>query len=349
MKTITTLLLVILLFSFDKIYGQADPGSSGISFNKTNFSKGEAGKLEVNIGNYSASLSTGTALAPYDATFTIIIPFTFEITGPLDFSGMSASIIITSNTKTPLGASVIVLTVPEGMLKGENGVVVIPVRAISINPTILFATVKTDANLSFPPSGNATPNNDLQFAASFISGSLPVTLLEFKASLENTIVNLNWSTTEETNSDRFDIERSKDGDQWQTIGTVESFGNGIDKRNYNYDDKDPAYGSNYYRLKMVDKDLTFAYSRIRQVKFEGFAINVYPNPVAEILKVDAGSWENVTNIQLINSEGNAVYNSGIFPLPNIDVRNLKSGIHVVKVLKTDGSAWTHKVLISKND
>ena len=348
MKTNTTLLFAILLFCFGKIYGQADPGSSGISFNKGNFSKGETGTLQVNIGNYSASLSSGKALTPYDATFTITIPYTFEVSGSVDFSGIALKVIVISEMKTALGSSVIVLTVPKGIPKGEHGVVVIPVRAIAEAPAILYATVKTDANLTYPPSGNATPNNDLQYAASFISGALPVTLLAFEASVENTIVNLSWSTTEETNSDRFDIERSTDGKVWRNIGTVKAGENSISKRDYHYSDGNPAYGVNYYRLKMTDHDLTFAYSRIRQIKFEDFSLSIYPNPVTEILKVNTGNWENVTNVQLINAEGRPVYNSGKFPLPTIDVRKLTSGIHIVRILRTDGSAWTGRILVAKN-
>jgi len=348
MKMNTTLLFAILLFCSGKIYGQADPGSSGISFNKSNFSKGETGTLQVNIGNYSASLSSGKALTPYDATFTITIPYTFEVSGSVDFSGIALKVIVISEMKTALGSSVIVLTVPKGIPKGEHGLVVIPVRAVAEAPTILYATVKTDANLTYPPSGNATPNNDLQYAASFISGALPVTLLAFEASVENSTVNLNWSTTEETNSDRFDIEHSTNGNQWKTIGTIKSGETSISKRGYHYTDGNPAYGVNYYRLKMIDNDLTFAYSRIRQIRLEDFGVSVYPNPVTEILKVNTGNWGNVTNIQLINSEGRPVYNSGKFPLPTIDVRNLKSGIHMVRILRTDGSEWTARILIAKN-
>jgi len=254
--------------------------------------------------------------------------------------------IITSEMKTVSGSSVIVLTVPKGIAKGDFGTVVIPVRAVAEHNTILYATIKTEANLTYPPSGNATPNNDLQYAPVYISGSLPVTLKEFKTYREQKSINLSWSTTEEANSERFDIERSLDGNQWQIIGSMAAEGNSKEQMNYTYIDENPAYGSNYYRLKMIDKDQTYAYSWIRQAKFEDFNVKVYPNPVTDLLRVDAGNWENVTNIQLISTEGNIVYNSGKSPSPTIDIQDIKSGIHIVKILRADGSAWTSRILIA---
>jgi hypothetical protein len=53
-------------------------------------------------------------------------------------------------------------------------------------------------------------------------------------------------------------------------------------RNYLFSDKDPLNNNNLYRLKVIDKDETFAYSKIRQINFKDILnIAVYSNPVTD--------------------------------------------------------------------
>lgn len=89
-----------------------------------------------------------------------------------------------------------------------------------------------------------------------------------------------WTTTAESNSDRFEIERSLNGKQWEKIGTVEAQGESAATIDYSFKDATPAGADNYYRLKMIDKDLTFTYSGVRSVSFDGnLSLALYPNPV----------------------------------------------------------------------
>jgi hypothetical protein len=90
---------------------------------------------------------------------------------------------------------------------------------------------------------------------------LPLTLLEFKSLKENKKTKLDWTTASEINFSRFDIERSFDAKSFTYIGTVNSKG-GNGKSNYNFLDKDIQSQTAYYRLKMIDKDNTFSYSKI---------------------------------------------------------------------------------------
>ncbi|WP_146202213.1 hypothetical protein [Dyadobacter jejuensis] len=106
---------------------------------------------------------------------------------------------------------------------------------------------------------------------------LPVTLISFTATkvsggAERSTALLIWQTSSEVNSDRFDIERSQDGKKWSSIGNVAAGGDKSSNTNYSFIDKTPTYdrtrpGENLYRLKMIDKDGTFAYSRIQSLDF----------------------------------------------------------------------------------
>jgi hypothetical protein len=138
-----------------------------------------------------------------------------------------------------------------------------------------------------------TDNNSLFFGSNAIGCKnrnevqaqcllLPVTLVSFKALNENGNVVLSWITSEEKNSELYEIQRSRDGKSWSTIGKVHAGGESNEVRHYNYTDIYTMYGENLYRLKMVDLDESFAYSRIISVTSNKLAEVVpYPNPITE--------------------------------------------------------------------
>ncbi|MCF0056929.1 T9SS type A sorting domain-containing protein [Dyadobacter sp. CY356] len=348
MQIITkVLILIITILSFEKSFGQADPGSSGMSFSQSIFQLNATGSLEVVIGNYSGAFSAGKALTPYDANFIITIPYILKVNGNLDFSKVPFSVTIVSQTSTFAGSTIIKLTVPDGIPKGSFGTVKIPLKAINGDQRILYATIATEFNLSYPPSGNLIPGNDLMSTPVSVITPLPVTLLSFTATKENKQVNLDWSTTTEINSDRFEIEHSLNGKEWNLIGSIASAVESKTRLDYRFTHANPSESNNYYRLKMIDKDETFDFSSIKKVEFENINIEIYPNPVSDQLTIKMGNWNNVANIQLLNLVGNTVYDSGKDPLKSINVANLKQGIYIVKIGKTDGSWATEKIMIAR--
>jgi hypothetical protein len=109
---------------------------------------------------------------------------------------------------------------------------------------------------------------------------LPIELIEFKGTVSKRSVAINWSTATEINSEKFIIERSSDGKEFESIGEQASSGNSKTTKEYTYTDESPFTGKNYYRLKSVDLDGSFAYSKIIMVlRTETGDITVYPNPV----------------------------------------------------------------------
>ena len=112
------------------------------------------------------------------------------------------------------------------------------------------------------------------------NAALPVTLINFSGQKQEQAVALNWQTSEETNSSHFEIQHAIDGKQWTKIGQVSASEESKVVQTYNFTHQNPVNGENLYRLKMVDRDSTFAYSRIISAGFEGFdQITLYPNPV----------------------------------------------------------------------
>ncbi|MCF2499602.1 T9SS type A sorting domain-containing protein [Dyadobacter chenhuakuii] len=176
--------------------------------------------------------------------------------------------------------------------------------------------------------------------------ALPVKLLSFDATKEGAGINLNWATTEENNSDRFDVQRSSNGKEWNTITTITAKGESKQQVEYVAVDNDPINGNNFYRLHMIDKDGTGAYSRIRTVKFEGVVTYMYPNPVSEELTIKAADWSKITKVEIVGSNGKVVYHSFGKPSPNVKVKNLLNGVYLVRLTNTNGSETTHKIVVN---
>lgn len=180
------------------------------------------------------------------------------------------------------------------------------------------------------------------------SAPLPVTLVSFKASLNDASnTNLQWRTTSEQNSQKFNIEHSIDGKAWIEKGSVEAVGESSSSVDYSFIDVTPVIGENLYRLKMVDKDGTFAYSRIESVRLEGVAAVFYPNPVVDRLFLKVSDKSPVIEVALRNAAGNSVYSASSVPAHGIDVKSLDAGIYLVQVILENGQYRTQKILVTK--
>ncbi|HEV7381481.1 MAG TPA: T9SS type A sorting domain-containing protein [Dyadobacter sp.] len=215
-----------------------------------------------------------------------------------------------------------------------------------IGPTLIQNTGFV-ANLVPPGDLLASESND-DAVTSFTNAPLPVTLVSFSAKKEGSIAQLNWATTEETNSDYFEIQHSVSGKNWANVGQVTSNGESKTLRNYTFSHANPVNGENLYRLKMVDKDATFAYSSIQSVKFDGIAtadVSLYPNPVVD--KVFIKDYSGVTGVSIFDVNGRAVYQGASPVQGEISVQNLRSGIYIVRVNRANGLASSHKIVVSK--
>jgi photosystem II stability/assembly factor-like uncharacterized protein len=120
----------------------------------------------------------------------------------------------------------------------------------------------------------------------FIDFTIPVELSSFTAETGDNTVVLNWSTATETNNNGFEIERKLKNQEWVTIGFVQGKGTTTEIQNYNYiDDYSllPYEGTVLYRLKQIDYDGTFEYSKQLAVNLtfipaDYYVSQNYPNP-----------------------------------------------------------------------
>lgn len=133
-------------------------------------------------------------------------------------------------------------------------------------------------------------NTFFTLASETANNPLPITLLYFKAALEDDLVFLNWATEKEEYFDRFELEKASEDLVFTKIATIQPIlaGEPVSLREYSYVDPAPYTGYNYYRLKSIDIDGTSEYSKIVGVLYEGTGekLSVYPNPVVgNVMKI----------------------------------------------------------------
>ena len=220
--------------------------------------------------------------------------------------------------------------------------------AIVNQPTTTEGTFVYSLKIVTDSQGCTFTPSPAQSATVTITPPLPVTLVDFTASKSEKSVLLQWKTTLETNSEKFDIEHSQDGKNWNMVGTRQSKGESTVMVKYSFTHNEPAPGENLYRLKMIDKDQTYAYSRIVSVSFDNLAKSVlYPNPVTDQLFLNSADWNKVSAVEIHNLAGNLVYRSGKNVSKTISVKDLPVGMYIVSVIQKTGAVDTHKVVVNR--
>jgi len=107
----------------------------------------------------------------------------------------------------------------------------------------------------------------------------PVTWTSFYLVPQDNSCKIIWGTANEINNHYFSIERSSDGINFTTIGTVSGAGNRDYASNYYFVDEAPIEGTSYYRITQHDLDGTFTSTQIKPYHSSGLTqISTYPNP-----------------------------------------------------------------------
>jgi hypothetical protein len=183
-----------------------------------------------------------------------------------------------------------------------------------------------------------------------VDGALPVTLVSFKARARERTVELHWETSEENNSSHFDLERSRDAKFWTKIGQTDSQAKVSELNSgggsYDFSDQAPHAGLNYYRLKMVDFDSTFAYSQISHVDLGDWDIVLYPNPILEKIHFKGTDLDHLSKATLLSVDG-AVLSSFDNFTTGFPVGKMASGMYFLNLSFKDGRHTVRQLLISK--
>lgn len=196
---------------------------------------------------------------------------------------------------------------------------------------------------SFRANGLTTLSS---FAGTDVANPLPTELISFTANTNNEKdVNVYWSTVTEKNTSYFDIEVSSNGKEFETTGTVKANGNSQVAIKYAFVDEN-AFEKNsdnklYYRLKMVDENGVYDYSKIVAVNRETTrqsAVELYPNPYDPSTKLFiTATNEQKGMLEVVTLNGTSVSNQhislqkGLNTLSADFVSTLPPGMYFVKV------------------
>ena len=173
----------------------------------------------------------------------------------------------------------------------------------------------------------------------YVEGELPVPveLVDFTATLESEEVKLEWITASEINNDRFEVYRSDDTVEWELLTTVIGSGNSSNLLRYSIYDMSPHLGVLYYRLKQIDFDGKFEYSKIIMISnYQQLNAIVFPNPNDGDFSFDIRQdLEQDFLVVLMDQAGREVYSKIILKeysnqIVVFDIKNrISSGIYYV--------------------
>jgi hypothetical protein len=179
---------------------------------------------------------------------------------------------------------------------------------------------------------------------------LPVKWVSFSGKLDSDKkVRLDWTTADETNNARFEIQRKTDNDaDFITVGTVQATTLASAAGQYNFTDAKPGEGINYYRIKQVDQNGQFSYSKTISVENRSStaALLVYPNPVVSQLYVKDVN-QQIDYIRVFTTDGRklqefskiskgqtTMINMGSYPKGNYLVQIVTAnGVETKKIVK----------------
>ena len=136
--------------------------------------------------------------------------------------------------------------------------------------------------------------------------SLPVGLVSFDAvAVENSRVELSWVTESEEDNDRFEVDRSIDGENWEKIYVMSGAGDSQEELHYSTVDPSPYKGISYYRLRQIDTDGTERVSDIDVVNLSADGLVIYPNPANDFLILEGNAAE-LESFRLLDAQGRDV-------------------------------------------
>ncbi|MEO1652916.1 MAG: T9SS type A sorting domain-containing protein, partial [Bacteroidota bacterium] len=137
--------------------------------------------------------------------------------------------------------------------------------------------------------------------------SLPIQLLSFNGINRGEDIQLQWTTISEINNEKFVIERSKDGRNFEEIAQIDGAGNSQRLIEYTYHDTQPFIGVNYYRLKQIDFNGSFSYSAIIALDYASTEWTLLSNPTPGAFGLKGNIQEGVNyRVEVYNQQGKQV-------------------------------------------
>lgn len=195
-------------------------------------------------------------------------------------------------------------------------------------------TKVTDLNIFYPTNKlRASTYGRGSWESPITSSVLPVDLAYFSGESRGEQNILNWTTDTEVNLDYYDVQRSKDGVNFENIGIVKPASpNSEESLDYQFVDKNPLIGKNYYRLQVKDLDGSYEFSNI-VVLFQENKVNIItlsPNPTSGVIELTGLSYDNVT-LRLFDANGKQLSVQKLSEAGQVNVSHLSNGTYFLEI------------------
>jgi hypothetical protein len=157
---------------------------------------------------------------------------------------------------------------------------------------------------------------------------LPVKITSFTAAKRNNVVSVNWAVANQVNIANYVVEKSNDGIVFSAVKNIAAT-NAI---SYAATDETPFVGSNYYRLRIVEKNGAIVYSTIAKIDFDGKSnsIKVFPTITNNSFTINTNSTK-VKNYSVISAQGKVVLQGRMTATQTVNIASLPTGTYQVKV------------------
>jgi Secretion system C-terminal sorting domain len=203
--------------------------------------------------------------------------------------------------------------------------------------------------------GNDFAMDDVKFSLCPEGGPLPVQFINISARQKGSGISVEWSTAQEINSSSFVVEKSANGNSgWSDVATITAAGNSSVVKNYNAFDPRPFKGNNFYRIRQVDKDGNFTYTKTVNVSWNlnTTGITVITNPFRNTLTIDISSpADQMISARLVDITGKQValekwsLASGTSRKEISKSASLQHGIYILSVTNAGGEIlYNNKVV-----
>ncbi len=225
------------------------------------------------------------------------------------------------------------------------------------NTNEIFTTGKMWVNWPSSPTGDwaNVESFGAQFSKPLIirmnigSAQIPLAFEELKLTGKSSTVNndLLWTNNEVENDQyTYDLQKSNDLKIWTTIYTKASTGNGTTKT-FNYSDRKNANEKNYYRIKVMDKDLKTKYSNLVTLfnSDDNLLVELYPNPAKQHVHVSMNHYKNTT-IFIKDLSGKTVLTQKINESnTNISLKGISSGTYSILIANSKEILFADKLIV----
>jgi hypothetical protein len=209
---------------------------------------------------------------------------------------------------------------------------------------LFVATEGSTVNVIDGYISNTLPLTNFTSLTAAQQDALPVKLIDFQVKRLEFATVLQWKTSVEKNSDYFEIQQSEDIRTWNSLGRVHAARESDATRNYSFSDDTERNGTQYYRLKMVDKDNSYAYSAIRSIRLPSVGlIRTFPNPVVDQFLID--SHEPLADVKITDLSGRLLLQvTAPESREAISLKGFAVGIYLVKIETRNGRSQVIKVI-----